>query len=154
MSGRDRRSCFHSSRFCARCGARIFRCSPWCAARRGQRSSFYRLCGFTSFLYNGGTGRGYTTFSKCVTHYDTFNPEGLQSAVGSPRGLPGTSSRCYVPMLPEGRCPCYLRIAPRQGVPFEKGSLHPAESSAQAPYRSGLSQKAVPKKGRITAAVP
>ena len=26
---------------------------------------------------NGGAGRGYTTFSKCVTHYDTFIPMGL-----------------------------------------------------------------------------
>ena len=41
----------------------------------------------------------------------------------SPRGMPEASShRCGL-MLPEGRCPCYLRIAPRQGAPFEKGSL-------------------------------
>ena len=32
---------------------------------------------FTSFPCNGGAGRGYTTFSKCVTHYDTFIPMGL-----------------------------------------------------------------------------
>ena len=33
-----------------------------------------------------------------------------------------SSRRCAL-MLPEGRCPCYLRIAPRQGAPFENGSL-------------------------------
>ena len=41
----------------------------------------------------------------------------------SPRGMPDASSRRCGPILPEGRCPCYLRIAPRQGAPFEKGSL-------------------------------
>ena len=49
--------------------------------------------------------------------------------MGSPRGLPETSGRWRVQTFPEGRCPCYLRIAPRPGEPFEKGSLHPAETS-------------------------
>ncbi len=35
----------------------------------------------------------------------------------------GASSRYCGLMLPEGRCPCYLRIAPRQGMPIKKGFL-------------------------------
>ena len=40
----------------------------------------------------------------------------------SPR-VPGASFRRCVLILPEGHCPCYLSITPRQGAPFVKGSL-------------------------------
>ena len=50
----------------------------------------------------------------------TLSAQGLQSAVGSPRGLPGVPARCGVQTLPEGRCPCQLRLTPRQGCPLKR----------------------------------
>ena len=70
----------------------------------------------------------------------TLSAQGLQSAVGSPRGLPEVSARCGVQTLPEGRCPCQLRLTPRQGCPLKRApctppnrrrKLHIARSRAQ-----------------------
>ena len=53
----------------------------------------------------------------------TLSSQGLQSAVGSARRLPEAPARHLVQMLPEGRCPCCLRTAPRKGLAFENATL-------------------------------
>ena len=52
----------------------------------------------------------------------------VTQVTGGKAEKPEVPARRCVQMLPEGRCPCCLRTAPRQGAPFVKGSLHPTET--------------------------
>ena len=85
--GRDRHSCFHSFRFYARCVARTYPRMLWYGFRHGQHRSFVSPF-FTSFLFGRQLGsHGYTPFSKCVTHYDTFSTSAAKMSWALPRGM-------------------------------------------------------------------
>ena len=60
------------------CVAQIYRPSLLYGFRHGQHKSFLSPSSLTSFLLRTYGSRGYTTFSKCVTHYDTFSTSAVK----------------------------------------------------------------------------